>query len=92
MPDWSYQTVFRPILIRLPFETARNLSLGFMGGLARLPGGGLVISLLGHIKPDSELRRHVAGLAISSPVGLGAGIDTQNVAIDALGKFGFGLL
>lgn len=51
-----------------------------------------MISLLGHTKPDSQLRRDVAKLALSSPVGLGAGIDTQNVAIDALGKFGFGLL
>ncbi|MFT5094400.1 MAG: dihydroorotate dehydrogenase [Porticoccaceae bacterium] len=92
MPDWSYQTVFRPILIRMQFETARDLSLGSMGGLARLPGGGLVISLLGHMRPDGQLRCNVAGLAVSSPVGLGAGIDTRNVAIGALAKFGFGLL
>ena len=92
MPDWSYQTVFRPILFRLPFETARNLSLGFMGGLARLPGGNVVIGFLGHMRPDSQLSCTVAGLAVASPVGLGAGIDTRNVAIPALGRVGFGLL
>lgn len=92
MPDWSYQTVFRPILFRIPFETARDLSLGFLGGLARLPGGGAVISLFGHMKPDARLCRDFAGLTIVSPVGLGAGIDTRNVAIPALARFGFGLL
>lgn len=92
MPDWSYQTVFRPILFRMPFETARDLALGFMGGLARLPGGGLVISLLGHMKPDLQLKCDLAGLTVNSPVGLGAGIDTRNVAIPALARFGFGLL
>ena len=92
MPDWSYQTVFRPLLFRLPFESARDLSLGFMGRLVGLPFGQMMIRLLGHMKPDGQLSRNLAGLTVDSPVGLGAGIDTRNVAIRALSSFGFGLL
>lgn len=92
MPDWSYQTVFRPILFRMPFEPARNLALGSMGRLSRFPGGRFIIELMGHMRPDARLSRTIAGLHLDSPVGLGAGIDTGNVAIPALAKFGFGLL
>ena len=37
MPDWSYRTVFQPLLFRLSFETARDLAFGAMGRLTR-PG------------------------------------------------------
>jgi hypothetical protein len=39
MPDWFYRTVSRPLLFRLPAKAARDFALGFMGTLARLPGG-----------------------------------------------------
>ena len=37
MPDWSYQTILRPLLFRLPPETGRNLSSfsGAMGTFSR---------------------------------------------------------
>ena len=63
MPDWSYRTVFRPLLLRLPFPLARDLCFGFMGGLARLPLGGTVIDFLGHMRPDARLETTVAGLS-----------------------------
>jgi len=31
MPDWSYRTLLRPFLFRLPPVVARDLSLGVMG-------------------------------------------------------------
>ena len=31
MPDWSYRTVFRPVLFRLPAAVARDLCLGVIG-------------------------------------------------------------
>ena len=57
MPDWSYGTVFRPLLFRLPFPFARDFCLGFMGRLASLPLGGAVIDFLGHMRPDPRLRQ-----------------------------------
>ncbi len=92
MPDWSYQTVFRPVLTRLPFEVARGLVFGFFRRLTSVPGGGKVIDLLGHMAPATRLRCEAAGLEFSSPVGLAAGIDNHCDAIDALSRFGFGVL
>jgi hypothetical protein len=75
MPDWSYRTVCRPLFFRLPSRLARGLCLGVVGTLARLPLGGKVIDLLGHMRPDPRLRRDVLGITFPSPVGLGAGLD-----------------
>lgn len=92
MPDWSYQTVFRPVLTRLPFEVARGLVFGFFRRMTGVPGGGKVIDLLGHMAPDERLRCEVAGLELPSPVGLAAGIDVRGDAIGAVSRFGFGLI
>jgi hypothetical protein len=50
MPDWFYRTVSQPVLFRLPARWARDLTLGFMGRLARLPLGPAIIDFLGHMK------------------------------------------
>jgi len=92
MPDWSYNTLFRPVLFRLPFPLARNLCMNSMGRLASLPLGGRVIDLMGHMAPDRRLARQVAGIAIPAPVGLAAGIDSQTRGHGALSRFGFGVI
>src|SRR5687767_13562499 len=92
MPDWSYRTVFRPILFRLPFSLARALCLGFMGGLARLPLGSAVIDFLGHMRPDPRLSTSLAGLDLASPLVLGPWLDPKLSATTALARFGFGLV
>ncbi len=92
MPDWSYRTVFRPVLFRLPAGTARDLCLAVMGMLARLPLGPLVIDLLGHMRPDPRLRRERLGITFPSPVGLGPYLDSHAVALPALARFGVGFL
>jgi dihydroorotate dehydrogenase len=92
MPDWSYRTLFRPALFRLPAVRARDLTLGFMGALARLPLGSRVIDLLGHMRPPAELARTVGGISFSCPIGLGTGIDDDAKALSAMARFGFGFL
>jgi dihydroorotate dehydrogenase len=92
MPDWSYQTVFRPLLFRLPAETARDWTLGLMGRLARWPLGPNLIDFLGHMAPPSSLSHRVLGISLASPVGLAAGLDVHAVAVQALARFGFGFL
>lgn len=92
MPDWSYRTVFRPVLFRLPAETARDLCLGVMGTLVRLPLGPACIDLLGHMRPPERLARSFLGLLFATPIGLGAGIDPTAFALPALARFGFGFL
>jgi dihydroorotate dehydrogenase len=92
MPDWSYRTVFRPLFFRLRPSRARDLCLGFMGGLARLPLGPAFIEFLGHMGPPERLRRRLLGLFFSSPVGLGPGIDENCIGLRALARFGVGLV
>ncbi|HYG79735.1 MAG TPA: hypothetical protein VD861_05070, partial [Pyrinomonadaceae bacterium] len=92
MPDWFYRTVTQPILFRLPARRARNLALGFIGKLARLPLGPAVIDLLGHMRADARLRQSFLGIDFPTAVGLGPWLDTRAVALPALARFGFGFL
>jgi dihydroorotate dehydrogenase len=92
MPDWSYRTVFRPLLFRLPARTSRELTLGVMGALARAPGGSLVIDFLGHLRPDERLERTLLGLKCNGPVGLAGDVDMSATALGALARFGFGFM
>ena len=92
MPDWSYNTLFRPVLFRLPFPLARNLCMNSMGRLASLPLGGRVIDLMGHMAPDRRLGRQVGGIEIPAPTGLAAGIDFHVRGHGALARFGFGVI
>lgn len=92
MPDWFYRTVSRPLLYRLPPRAARALALGFMGRLARLPLGGRVIDLLGHMRADPRLAVPLFKTRFPAPVGLGPGLDPQGVALPAFARFGVGFL
>lgn len=92
MPDWTYQTVFKPLLFRLPPVVARDLALGTMGTLSRLPLGGNVIDFFGHMRPDGRLSRVHGNIRFRTPVGLGCGIDPLLAAPRTLERFGFGFL
>jgi dihydroorotate dehydrogenase len=92
MPDWFYRTVSRPLLFRLRAARARDVALGFMGALARLPLGPAIIDLLGHMHPDPRLRCTRLGITFPGALGLGPGVDGRAVALPALARFGFGFL
>ena len=92
MPDWFYRTVSQPILFRLPARRSRDLALGFMGGLARVPFGLAVIDFLGHMRADVRLKQSFLGIDFPTAVGLGPWLDTRAVALPALSRFGFGFL
>lgn len=92
MPDWFYRTVSRPILFRLTADRARDLALGFIGGLARLPFGPAMIDFLGHMRADDWLRQSFLGIDFPTAVGLGPWLDTRAAALPALARFGLGFL
>jgi dihydroorotate dehydrogenase len=92
MPDWSYHTILRPLLFRLPAEQARDVTLGAMGRLAAAPGGRQIIEWLGHMRPPPGIARTLGGLYVPGPVGLGPDLDPHAVAPAALAQFGFGFL
>ncbi|HLN65273.1 MAG TPA: hypothetical protein VK464_27445, partial [Symbiobacteriaceae bacterium] len=84
MPDWSYQTVFRPLLFRFGAPRARDLTLGTMGALSRLPLGPQLIELLGHMAPPPGLDVDLQGLRFPTPVGLDAGLDPNLLGLQPL--------
>ncbi len=92
MPDWFYRTVSQRILLRLRVPRGRNLAVGMMGTVARLPGGGWLIDTLGHQQPDPALQMDLWGKKLCSPLGFGALIDGQAAALPAWTRFGFGYL
>ena len=92
MPDWSYQTVFRPVMRQLGLQTSRSIALRFMGALARLPLGRHVIQLMGHMKPSALLAVDRGRWRFCSPVGLGCMLDPQMIATPAFAEFGLGFL
>lgn len=92
MPDWFYRTVSQPALFRLPAVPARDLALGFMGRLARLPLGPALIDFLGHMRADPRLQRSCHGIHFPTTVGLGPGLDARAIALPALARFGLGFL
>ena len=80
-----YRSLLRPILFRLPPETAHDLALW------SLP----FFLASGIIKKDSgwtlgKLNRF--GLEFDNPVGLAAGFDKNGVAGDYLAALGFGFI
>jgi hypothetical protein len=92
LPDWFYHTVSRLLLFRMPAAAARDVTLGFMGRLARVPGGPALIDFLGHMRPDRRLETCFLGARFPTPVGLGPGVDSCAVALPALARFGFGFV
>ncbi|OXM85090.1 hypothetical protein [Paenibacillus rigui] len=92
MPDWSYQTIFRPLLFQLPSVLARDFTLKAMGGLSRLPGGSLLIKTLGHSESFPILASELAGIRLRYPVGLSGTLDPTGAAHRAMAQFGFGFI
>ncbi|MEI7027958.1 hypothetical protein [Paenibacillus sp. y28] len=92
MPDWSYQTLFRPLLFRLPAAASRAVTLHAIGLLSRLPLGSLVIRTLGHMETAPLLESKLAGIPLKYPVGLSGGLDPLGTAHRALAQFGFGFV
>jgi len=92
MPDWSYQTLFKPLLFRMPPRRARAFTLGAMGRLSRLPGGQLLIRTLGHMEQAPILASRLRGIELRYPVGIAGGVDPTGTAADALAQFGIGYM
>jgi len=92
MPDWSYRTLFRPLLFQLSSEKSRDVTLGLIGGLSKLPGGSLVIRTLGHMESSPVLAHSRYETAFKYPVGLCGGLDPHGQAQKALAQFGFGFM
>jgi dihydroorotate dehydrogenase len=83
-----YRSLLRPLLFRLPPETAHELAINSLSFSPKLTK-----TLLGDRYkriPFGKLKRF--GLTFSNPVGLAAGFDKDGVALDSLAALGFGFI
>jgi dihydroorotate dehydrogenase len=81
-----YRSLIRPLLFRLPPETAHDFALK---SLSIAPG---VVRTLSRTTSAPQLRLNSFGLTFPNPVGLAAGFDKDGIALQALGALGFGFI
>ena len=83
-----YRSILRPILFRLPPETAHELALSSLSFLNSPPIRNLFARR--YATRVNGLQRF--GLEFANPVGLAAGFDKNGTAAHALAAFGFGFI
>jgi dihydroorotate dehydrogenase len=92
LPDWTYHPFFKPLLFRLRAELGRRLTLWLLSVQGRTAVGRAVFRLFGHVHPPREVAVEAFGRRFPSPIGLGAGIDTDATALSVMQYLGFGFL
>jgi dihydroorotate dehydrogenase len=78
-----YRALVRPILFRLPPETAHELALHSLSLLTRF---------VRRPRESTALKINCLNLCFRNPVGLAAGFDKDGVALEALSALGFGFI
>src|SRR5215467_13861445 len=79
-----YRSLVRPLLFRLPAETAHELALH---SLSLVPSS-LIAKRINH--PELIIKRF--GLTFPNPIGLAAGFDKNGIALKPLAALGFGFI
>jgi dihydroorotate dehydrogenase len=92
MPDWAYHPFFRPILFRLPAETARRVTIELLATQAKLPGGPVLFEALARSPISESLRTRFVDVDFPSPVGLAGGLDVDGRAAILMQKLGLGFV
>jgi len=85
-----YSAIVRPVLFRLPAETAHDFALSSLSGALRVEAVRNAVEKRYKRTPFGKLKRF--GLTFSNPVGLAAGFDKNGEAADALSALGFGFI
>src|SRR6266576_4863518 len=85
-----YRSILRPILFKLPPETAHELALGSLCSLLSSKSMQSVVASRYKISTFGKLPRF--GLEFDNPVGLAAGVDKNGRAAHALASLGFGFV
>src|SRR5678815_2141148 len=84
-----YRSLLRPILFRLPPETAHELALHSLDFI-KLKSVNKLVRRRFTSRPFGELTRF--GLKFPNPVGLAAGFDKDGLALRSLCALGFGFI
>ena len=85
-----YRSILRPILFKLPPETAHEIALASLSSLLSSKSMRKAVASRYAISPFGKLKRF--GLEFDNPVGLAAGFDKNGRAAHALAALGFGFV
>src|SRR6266550_1746019 len=85
-----YHSLLRPILFRLPAETAHELALQSLS----FPFARQLAVKVSHSKSNTSSSTQIQrfGLRFNNPIGLAAGFDKDGIALPALSALGFGFI
>ncbi|HEV8588303.1 MAG TPA: quinone-dependent dihydroorotate dehydrogenase [Pyrinomonadaceae bacterium] len=86
----SLYSLIRPLLFRLPAETAHHFALSSLKFALQASAVRRAVDERYQSSPFGNLKRF--GLTFRNPVGLAAGFDKNGEAADALGALGFGFI
>jgi dihydroorotate dehydrogenase len=92
MPDWSYHTIFKPVLQKLPPTFSREWIHRGMSFIASSYIGEKFIEFLGHMSPSAHIQKQLFSIPFSTPVGLSGKIDTELTGLKAFQNLGFGFI
>lgn len=92
MPDWSYHTLFKPILQKLPPSFSRAFIHRGMSSIASSSVGEKVIEFLGHMSPSENIQKNLFNISFKTPVGLSGKIDPELSGLNAFQNLGFGFM
>src|ERR1043165_9980175 len=84
-----YRSLVRPLLFRLPPETAHELALH---SLSLLRPKLINRFVAGSFRASARLSVERFGLSFPNPVGLAAGLDKNGIALKSLAALGFGFI
>jgi dihydroorotate dehydrogenase len=84
-----YRWLIKPLLFRIPAETAHHVAFWVLRALHRLPLAPILLRAL-FVPRDAALRVKAFGLDFPSPVVLAAGFDKDALGFEALLDIGFG--
>ncbi|MFB7142377.1 dihydroorotate dehydrogenase [Gottfriedia sp. NPDC056225] len=92
MPDWSYHTIFKPILSKFPSNISREFIHHSMNTISTIPFGQHIIEFLGHLKSDNTLGIEIHHLKFKNQIGFSSKIDPFLTGTNAFMNLGFGVI
>ncbi|WP_088041084.1 dihydroorotate dehydrogenase [Bacillus sp. EAC] len=92
MPDWSYHTLFKPILSNFSSSNSREFIHKGMNTVTRIPFGKKMIRFLGHFETNQKLKQEVFDFSVKNPIGLSSLIDPFLSGTNAFMNLGFGII
>ncbi len=87
-----YKNIAKPLFFKLDPETAHEIVIHSMSTAGKIPGMNQITQSILGVKSFPQLAVKVAGLNFANPVGLGAGLDKNAIAVKFFSSIGFGFV